>query len=202
MGEITLIRHGQTEWSANRQHTSYTDLDLTAEGERQARALGAVLAGRRFARVLSSPRTRAQRTALLAGLTVDDTDPDLAEWEYGEYEGRTSADIHTERPGWDIWADGCPGGESPEEIGLRVDRVLDRVAPLLDAGDVALIGHGHSLRVLAARWIGLPATGGGLLRLDTATVGVLGHEHGRRVIRRWNQPAPPTPEVAASTARH
>ncbi|MFI1197205.1 histidine phosphatase family protein [Micromonospora sp. NPDC020750] len=202
MGEIMLVRHGETEWSANRRHTSYTDLDLTPDGERQARTLGAFLDGRRFNRVLSSPRTRALRTARLAGLTVDDTDPELAEWNYGEYEGRTTADIQADRPGWDIWTDGCPGGESPTEVGERLDRVLGRVAALLDSGDVALVGHAHSLRVLGARWIGLPPAAGGRLRLDTATVSVLGHEHGRRVIQRWNQSTPPPPGADASAGRH
>ncbi|WP_433350545.1 histidine phosphatase family protein [Micromonospora sp. CA-111912] len=202
MGEIMLIRHGETEWSANGRHTSYTDLDLTADGERQARALRALLAGRRFTRVLSSPRTRALRTAQLAGLTVDDTDPDMAEWHYGEYEGRTTADIQSDRPAWNIWTDGFPGGESPAEVGRRLDRVLDRAAPLLEHGDVAVVGHGHSLRVLGARWIGLPPAGGGLLRLDTATVSVLGHEHGRRVIQRWNQSTPPPPVLDATAGRH
>ncbi|WBC08302.1 histidine phosphatase family protein [Micromonospora sp. CA-248089] len=203
MNEILLIRHGETSWSAAHRHTSYTDLDLTPDGERQARALAPLLAGRRFARVLSSPRQRATRTAALAGLTVDAIEPDLAEWHYGEYEGRTSADIQTERPGWSIWADGGPGGESPEQVGARLDAVLERVAPLLDDGDVALVGHGHSLRVLGARWIGLPPSAGGLLRLDTATLSVLGHEHGRRVIRRWNLPAPPTGgDDPGRSARH
>lgn len=203
MNEILLIRHGETIWSAAHRHTSYTDLDLTPDGERQARALAPLLAGRRFARVLSSPRQRATRTAALAGLTVDAIEPDLAEWHYGEYEGRTSADIQTERPGWSIWADGGPGGESPEQVGARLDAVLERVAPLLDDGDVALVGHGHSLRVLGARWIGLPPSAGGLLRLDTATLSVLGHEHGRRVIRRWNLPAPPTGgDDPGRSARH
>lgn len=203
MNEILLIRHGETSWSAAHRHTSYTDLDLTPDGERQARALAPLLTGRRFARVLSSPRQRATRTAALAGLTVDAIEPDLAEWHYGEYEGRTSADIQTERPGWSIWADGGPGGESPEQVGARLDAVLERVAPLLDDGDVALVGHGHSLRVLGARWIGLPPSAGGLLRLDTATLSVLGHEHGRRVIRRWNLPAPPTGgDDPGRSARH
>ncbi len=153
--------------------------------------------------MLSSPRQRATSTAALAGLTVDAIEPDLAEWDYGEYEGRTSADIQAERPGWSIWTDGGAGGESPEQVGARLDRVLDRVAPLLEQGDVALVGHGHSLRVLGARWIGLPPSAGGLLRLDTATLSVLGHEHGRRVIRRWNLPAPPTGGDAPDrSARH
>ncbi|WFF05204.1 histidine phosphatase family protein [Micromonospora sp. WMMD1076] len=203
MNEILLIRHGETTWSAAHRHTSYTDLELTADGERQARALAPLLAVRRFARVLSSPRQRATRTAALAGLTVDAIEPDLAEWNYGEYEGRTTADIQAERPGWTIWTDGGPGGESPEQVGARLDRVLDRVASLLEDGDVALVGHGHSLRVLGARWIGLPPSAGALLRLDTATLSVLGHEHGRRVVRRWNLPAPPTDGDAPDrSARH
>ncbi|WP_406104189.1 histidine phosphatase family protein [Micromonospora globbae] len=203
MGEILLIRHGETTWSASRRHTSYTDLELTPEGERQARTLAAFLAGRRFVTVLASPRIRALRTAQLAGLTVDAVDEDLAEWNYGEYEGRTTVDIHEHDPHWNIWTDGCPGGESPGQVGERLDRVLARVTPLLDRGTVALVGHAHSLRVLGARWIGLPPSAGGLLRLDTATVSVLGHEHGRRVILRWNQPAPPAPGTAPdSAARH
>jgi broad specificity phosphatase PhoE len=203
MGEILLIRHGETTWSASHRHTSYTDLELTPDGERQARALATMLTGRRFVRVLSSPRQRALRTAHLAGLTVDVADPDLAEWNYGEYEGRTSADIHQDQPHWNLWTDGSPGGESPAQVGERLDRVIARVAPLLDQGSVAVIAHGHSLRVLGARWIGLPPSAGGLLRLDTATVSVLGHEHGRQVIRRWNQPAPPPPATAPDqAARH
>ncbi|MEV0005328.1 histidine phosphatase family protein [Micromonospora sp. NPDC050980] len=203
MNEILLVRHGETTWSASHRHTSYTDLELTADGERQARALAPLLAGRRFVRVLSSPRRRATRTAHLAGLVVDATDPDLAEWNYGEYEGRTTAAITEERPGWTIWSDGGPGGESPDEVAARLDRVLDRIAPLLERGSVALVGHGHSLRVLGARWIGLPPSAGGLLRLDTATLSVLGHEHDRRVIRRWNLPAPtPGGDGPDQAARH
>lgn len=203
MGEILLIRHGETTWSASHRHTSYTDLELTPDGERQAKALGVMLAGRRFVRVLSSPRQRALRTAHLAGLQVDAADPDLAEWNYGEYEGITSVAIHEDHPHWNLWTDGSPGGESPAQVGERLDRVLARVAPLLDRGNVALVGHGHSLRVLGARWIGLPPSAGGLLRLDTTTVSVLGHEHGRRVIQRWNQPAPPPPATApAPGVRH
>ncbi|MGC1212725.1 MAG: histidine phosphatase family protein [Micromonospora sp.] len=203
MGEILLIRHGETTWSASHRHTSYTDLELTPDGERQAKALGVMLAGRRFVRVFSSPRQRALRTAHLAGLHVDAADPDLAEWNYGEYEGITAADIHEDHPHWNLWTDGSPGGESPAQVGERLDRVLARVAPLLDRGNVAVVGHGHSLRVLGARWIGLPPSAGGLLRLDTTTVSVLGHEHGRRVILRWNQPAPPPPATApAPGTRH
>ncbi|MGC5020190.1 histidine phosphatase family protein [Micromonospora sp. DT47] len=186
MSEIVLIRHGETTWSASHRHTSYTDLELTPDGERQARALAGVLLGRRFVKVISSPRVRALRTAQLAGLTVDATDDDLAEWNYGAYEGRTTVDIHSDRADWNIWTDGCPGGESPEQVGERVDLLLARVTPLLERGSVGLVGHAHSLRVVGARWIGLPPSGGGKLRLDTATVSVLGYEHGREVILRWN----------------
>ena len=186
MAEIVLIRHGQTEWSAVGKHTSYTDLDLTEEGERQARTAGDRLAGRTFAAVLSSPRKRALRTAELAGLRVTETTEDLAEWNYGEYEGITSATIRESRPQWSLWTDGAPGGESPAEVAARLDRVLARARTLLEEGDVALIAHGHSLRVAGARWIGLPATGGGLLKLGTATMSTLGFEHGNPVIDTWN----------------
>jgi broad specificity phosphatase PhoE len=188
MAELVLIRHGQTEWSANGRHTSTTDLPLTPAGEQQARILGAALAGRRFAAVLSSPRKRALRTAELAGLTVTAIDDDLVEWDYGEYEGLTTPEICRTRPDWNLWRDGCPGGESPEQVGARLDRALARARERLADGDVALVGHGHALRVTAARWIGLPASGGGLLALDTATLSTLGYEHARQVIRRWNAP--------------
>nr|MDT0657630.1 histidine phosphatase family protein [Micromonospora sp. DSM 115978] len=188
MAEIILVRHGETTWSAAHRHTSYTDLDLTGDGERQAHDLGRRLAGRSFAAVLSSPRLRARRTAELAGLAVTDLDEDLVEWNYGRYEGRTGAEIRQKVPDWYLWTDGCPGGESPDQVGARLDRVLGRAADLLDQGDVALVAHGHSLRVAGARWVGLPATDGGKLRLDTSGVCALGHEHGRRVILRWNAP--------------
>jgi broad specificity phosphatase PhoE len=186
MAEIVLIRHGQTEWSANGRHTSYTDLDLTEEGVAQARLAGERLTGRKFAAVISSPRHRALRTAELAGLTVTETTEDLAEWNYGDYEGVTSATIHETRPSWSLWTDGAPGGETPEEVGARLDRVLAHARTFLDTGDVALIAHGHSLRVAGARWIGLPASGGGLLKLGTATLSTLGFEHGNQVIDTWN----------------
>ena len=189
MGLLILIRHGQTEWSATRRHTSTTDLDLTAEGQRQARALGAVLAGRPFAAVLSSPRLRARRTAELAGLTVTAVDPDLAEWDYGEYEGITTAAIHEHRPEWSLWTDGAPGGESPDQVQARLDGVLDRIRPLLETGDVAVVGHGHALRVLAARWIGLPVGGGAHLTLDSGGTSTLGHEHAIPAVLHWNVPA-------------
>ncbi|AEV83834.1 phosphoglycerate mutase [Actinoplanes sp. SE50] len=187
MAEIVLIRHGQTEWSANGRHTSYTDLALTAEGEAQARRAGERLGGRTFAAVISSPRRRALRTAELAGLTVTEVTEDLAEWNYGEYEGITTRQIRESRPDWSLWVHGCPGGESPEQVGERLDRVLAR-ARAID-GDVALVGHGHSLRVTGARWVGLPAGAGGLLKLDTATVSVLGWEHAvDPVLASWNAP--------------
>jgi len=190
MGEIVLIRHGQTEWSANGRHTSYTDLDLTPPGADQARAVGSRLHGRTFAAVLSSPRKRALRTAELAGLEVTDTTEDLAEWNYGEYEGITTAEIRrTRQPDWSLWTDGCPGGESPEQVGARLDRVLARARDLLTEGDVALVAHGHSLRVAGARWLGLQPKAGALLKLDTATLSMLGFEHEvDPVLTRWNAP--------------
>lgn len=193
MGEIILIRHGATEWSRAGRHTSYTDLDLTADGEREARTLGAHLAGRVFVAVLSSPRRRALRTAELAGLTVSTVDEDLVEWNYGEYEGVTTAEIHQTRPDWSLWTDGCPGGESPEQVGARLDRILAEARPLAERGDVALVGHGHALRVAGARWIGLDPAAGGLLRLDTGTLSRLGREHGRPVLLSWNAPLSPEP---------
>ncbi|GIE31292.1 phosphoglycerate mutase [Actinoplanes italicus] len=187
MAEIVLIRHGQTEWSARGRHTSYTDLPLTSEGERQARSAGERIAGREFAAVLSSPRERARRTAELAGLTVTEVTDDLAEWNYGEYEGITTPEIRSGRPGWSLWTDGCPGGESPEQVGARLDRVLARAREMLTRGDVAMIAHGHCLRVAGARWIGLPPAVGGLLRLDTATYSALGFEHDvDPVLASWN----------------
>jgi probable phosphoglycerate mutase len=190
MGEIVLIRHGQTEWSASGQHTSYTDIDLTAQGEKQARGLAALLAGRTFAAVWCSPRLRARRTAALAGLapSVERTvvDDDLAEWGYGTYEGLTTAQIRAERPDWSLWTDGCPGGEAPDAVATRLDRVLARARALLGGGDVALIGHGHASRVAGARWVGLPVALAGRFFLETASISELGFEHGAPVISRWN----------------
>ncbi|MBB5873934.1 putative phosphoglycerate mutase [Allocatelliglobosispora scoriae] len=186
MREIVLIRHGQTEWSLAGRHTSHTDLPLTAEGERQAAALAPRLAGRAFAAIYASPMARAQRTAKLAGLEVTDTDTDLREWEYGSYEGITTPEIRLTSPGWTVWRDGCPGGEAPSQVAARADRVLDRARTLLPGGDVALVGHGHMLRVLVARWLGLPPAGGELFRLETGTLSVLGYERETPVLLRWN----------------
>jgi broad specificity phosphatase PhoE len=186
MAHLMLIRHGQTTWSVTGQHTSSTDLDLTVEGERQARAIGDALAGRALVGVLSSPRLRARRTADLAGLKVTAVDPDLAKWEYGKYEGITTAEIREQRPDWSLWTDGCPDGESPAAVGARQDRVLGRIRPLLEDGDVAAVGHGHALRVLTARWLGLPPRDGALFTLDSGTVSTLGFEHDQPVIVHWN----------------
>lgn len=192
-GELVLIRHGATEWSAAGRHTSVTDLPLTADGERQAKALTPALAGFRFVAVFASPRQRALHTAELAGLAVTAVDDDLVEWRYGEYEGITTAQIRAQRPDWLLWRDGCPGGESPEEVGARLDRVLARAETAARDGDVALVAHGHSLRVAGARWLGLTARYGAGLMLDTGTVSVLGHEHAERAIRRWNCSVPQPP---------
>jgi probable phosphoglycerate mutase len=200
MGEVILVRHGETGWSAAGRHTSYTDVPLTADGERQARTLGTALTGHPFVAVLSSPRQRARRTAELAGLAVTAIVDDLAEWDYGRYEGITTAGIRQHRPGWDLWTDGCPDGESPAQVGVRADRVLARIGPLLVDGDVALVGHGHALRVVGARWIGLPPSAGGLLRLDTATLSTLGYEHERQVILHWNGATGAREAGAARTA--
>jgi broad specificity phosphatase PhoE len=186
MAEIVLVRHGQTEWSKAGRHTGRTDIELTADGEQQAREIGAKLAGREFAAVLCSPRVRARRTAELAGLEVSAVDEDLAEWDYGDYEGITTKVIHETRPDWYLWDDGVPGGESPEQIGARIDRVLSRARAHLEHGDVALVAHGHALRVVGARWIEEPVRVGGRLRLDTATMCRLGFEHDRPVILEWN----------------
>ncbi|HEX7106380.1 MAG TPA: histidine phosphatase family protein [Acidothermaceae bacterium] len=187
MSEVVLLRHGETAWSAAGRHTGRTDVPLTARGERQAKALAATVHGRAFELVLSSPLQRAARTAELAGLRGIETDPDLQEWDYGDYEGLTTAEIQEHRPGWFLWRDGVEAGEALTDVAARADRVLAVVRQALRTGDVALVAHGHLLRVLAARWVGLDARCGAHLALDTATVSVLGFEHAEPVIRRWNQ---------------
>jgi broad specificity phosphatase PhoE len=186
-GETRLIlaRHGETEWSASGQHTGRTDIPLNENGRRQAEALARRLAGQRYAGVFSSPRSRALETCRIAGLDRDAivTD-DLREWDYGVYEGRTTDDIRADEPGWSVWTAEIRGGESVEDVGRRVDRVIE--AALAYDGDVLLVGHGHCLRILAARWIGLPPDGGSLLELSTATVSRLGWERERRVVELWN----------------
>lgn len=184
--EIWLVRHGETEWSRSGQHTSRTDLPLTPEGERQAESLQRMLAGRSFALVLSSPMKRAVETCRMVGLAPE-IDASLVEWDYGDYEGQTTADIQKRVPDWTIWTGAPPNGETVAQVGARAERVISRA--LSARGDVALFGHGHLLRILAACWIGLEPAEGRLLALSTASVSVLGYEHETRVIRLWNQTA-------------
>jgi probable phosphoglycerate mutase len=182
---VYLVRHGETEWSASGRHTSTTDLPLTEAGRAAAERLRSVFAGVELALVLSSPWARARETAELAGFGDRvEIDLDLAEFDYGAYEGRTTPDIRTERPGWSLWEDGAPGGETAEEVGRRADRVIARA--LAAGGDVALFAHGHLLRILGARWIEQPPTLGGSLALSTGSVSRLGFERERRVIWTWN----------------
>jgi broad specificity phosphatase PhoE len=190
MGELILVRHGETEWSRDGRHTGRTDVSLTPRGEEQARALAPLLAARDVASVLVSPAQRARRTAESAGLTGLETDERLWEWDYGAYEGRTTPEIRRERPGWYLWRDGVIGGETVERVGARVDGVLERVRPHLAEGDVVLVAHGHVLRVLAARGLGLPPADGRLFKLSTGTLSGLGTEHDQPVISFWNLPAP------------
>ncbi|MGW0419701.1 histidine phosphatase family protein [Streptomyces sp. NPDC003015] len=192
MGDLLLVRHGETEWSASGQHTSWTDLPLTRHGEEQAKSLAPLLSGRSFSLALTSELGRAIRTAELVGITGALTDPDLHEWQYGAYEGVTTVDIHRTRPDWDLWTDGAPPGpdghpgESPEEVGRRADRVLARVEAALPDGDVILVAHGHFLRVVTARRLGLAPAEGRLFQLATGTVSRLSMEHDRPVIAEWN----------------
>jgi broad specificity phosphatase PhoE len=185
--EVVLIRHGETTWSRSGQHTGRTDLPLTERGRRQAEALGAAMAAIPVARILTSPLQRATETCRLAGLTGTEVD-DLVEWDYGDYEGRTTAEIREEVPGWTVWDGPVPGGERLDEVAARADRVI---AGIEAAGeDVAVVSHGHFLRVLAARWLELPPIEGRRLLLDTATLCLLGGERGVRAVRRWNAPPP------------
>jgi probable phosphoglycerate mutase len=183
--EVVLARHGETEWSRSGQHTGRTDLPLTEAGVRHAELLGARLAGRDFAAVFTSPLARAVETCRLAGLGERaQVREDLLEWDYGDYEGITTREIREGHPGWLLWRDGCPGGEDARQVGSRVDRLIDELRGL--GGDAALFAHGHVLRVIAARWVGLPPESGGQLALSTATVGLLGYEREVPVIKLWN----------------
>jgi probable phosphoglycerate mutase len=192
---LTLVRHGETEWSRGGQHTSRTDIDLTPIGVEQARQVGAALSGIRFDRVLSSPRLRAWRTAELALLVPFEIDEDLVEWDYGELEGETSAQIQERYPGWTVWVGPCPGGETPGDVAARADRVIARVLDWAarglgrDVAQVALVGHGHFSRVLAARWVGQEVRAGAWLDLGTATWSQLGWHRDQRVLWHWNVPA-------------
>jgi broad specificity phosphatase PhoE len=184
---VYLARHGETAWSLSGQHTGLTDLPLTERGERNARSLGERLKGLRFAAVLTSPLQRAVRTCELAGFGAQaEVDRDLLEWDYGRYEGRRSADIRKERPDWQLFRDGCPGGESPDQVGARADHVVSRVRAI--QGDVLLFSSGHFLRVLAARWLGLEPAAGRYFLLSTASLSALGYERDRSqpVIRLWD----------------
>jgi broad specificity phosphatase PhoE len=184
---VYLARHGETAWSLSGQHTGRTDLPLTERGERNAQQLGQRLKQITFIKVFTSPLQRASKTSALAGFgDLAEVDPDLLEWDYGAYEGRTSAEIHRERPGWQLFRDGCPGGESPDQVGARADRVLKRVREL--SANVLLFSSGHFLRVLTARWLGLEPATGRLFLLSTASLSVLGYEHNLNepVIRSWN----------------
>ena len=183
--EIILARHGETEWSRDLKHTSRTDIPLTDRGRAEAEQLGRALAGGSFARVLSSPLQRALETCRLAGLGDQvEVTADLVEWDYGEYEGITTAEIRRERPDWNLWRHGCPGGETAADVGKRVDRVIAELRGL--NGDAVLFAHGHVLRVLTARWLGLGPECGALFKLDTGTLSSLGFERETPVITRWN----------------
>ncbi|MET7642090.1 histidine phosphatase family protein [Streptomyces sp. NPDC005426] len=213
MGELILIRHGETEWSRNGQHTSHTDLPLTPLGERQARALGPLLADRDIALTLVSPSVRARRTAELAGLVAPRITPELREWDYGAYEGITTREIRLTRPDWNLWTDGVAAGpaahpgESPAEVGARADRVLAEVAEAAGRagdGDIALVAHSHFLRVLTARYLGLTPAEGTLFQLATGAVSRLGTEHGKPVITAWNVTLPESlfPAAVPETPEH
>lgn len=196
MGELILLRHGATAWSAAGRHTGRTDVPLTADGEAAAVALAPMLAARPICAAFTSPAARAVRTAELAGIAAPKPDPDLREWDYGGYEGLTTAQIRQQRPGWYLWRDGVIGGgaghpgESVAQVAARADAALARTGPLLADGDVALVAHAHLLRVLAARWLRLEPADGRLFRLGTGTLSTLGIEHGKPVITSWNVPPP------------
>jgi broad specificity phosphatase PhoE len=184
---IYLARHGETEWSISGQHTGLTDLPLTGRGELNARSLGRRLEGLKFTRVFTSPLQRATRTCELAGFAqMAEVDNDLVEWNYGEFEGRTSADIFKENPDWQLFRDGCPGGESPAQVGARADRVVNRARAI--RGDALIFSSGHFLRVFAARWLGIEPADGRFFTLNTASLSMLGYEHSlsEPVIRLWN----------------
>lgn len=190
--QIYLVRHGETEWSLTGRHTGKTDISLTEVGRAQATALGDRLRDRAFALVLTSPLSRAADTARLAGFPDARVEPDLREWDYGEFEGRTTVDIRESLPGWTIWAGPWQGGETVDDVGARVDRVIARCLDPGVTGDCLLFAHGHVLRVLAARWLQLPPDHGRLFALGTATISVLGWERETRVIETWNE-APQAP---------
>jgi broad specificity phosphatase PhoE len=182
---IFLIRHAETEWTITHQHTGRTDIPLTDRGRDAARTLAATLSGREFGLVLVSPSRRARETCELAGLAATSVqNADLLEWDYGDYDGLTTAQIEAKQPGWNQWLDGCPGGEQAADVGRRADRVI--AVAVASRGPVAIFSHGHLLRVLGARWAGLPASDGAKLGLAPGAICLLGHEHGRRIIASWS----------------
>jgi probable phosphoglycerate mutase len=184
--QFVLVRHGQTEWSKSGRHTSRTDLPLIEEGRERALAIGRQLSDRQFSLVLSSPLLRARETCRLAGFDdAAEIVDDLREWEYGEYEGLTTPQIRETKPEWNLWQDGCPGGELPAAVSARADRVLARVAGA--PGDVIAFAHGHILRVVAARWIEMDVQAGARLLLGAGSISVLGYERETRVVARWNE---------------
>jgi broad specificity phosphatase PhoE len=191
---LWLIRHGETEWSRSGAHTGRTDLPLTENGCARAKALGKLLRGRAFGLVLSSPLARARETCRLAGYgDAMQIEPNLHEWDYGDYEGLSTAQIRERRPGWSLWVDGVPNGETVEQVGERAHGVIERATA--STGDAALFAHGHILRILSAGWLGLAPADGRLLGLDTASISILGYEHDTRVIRLWNLVAEGLPEI-------
>ncbi len=192
--QLWLVRHGETEWSKSGQHTGKTDVALTPHGEREAAALAPLLAAVEPYQVFCSPRQRARATAELAGLHINEVLEDLAEWDYGDYEGRTSKDIRAAEPDWTIFTHGAPGGETPAHVGVRADRVLERAAAALPGGAVILVAHGHISRVLGARWIGQPVLSGRNLLLNSAAPCLLGAQYGVPVIDQWNRPNPALPQ--------
>jgi broad specificity phosphatase PhoE len=198
--ELYFIRHGETAWSLTGQHTGKTDLPLTAQGEAEARTLAPLLRGVAFDQVFTSPRQRARQTAELAGRAAAVIEPDLAEWDYGDYDGKVISEIRTERPDWNIYTDGCPGGESPEQIVARADRLIERWSKL--PGRVAAFSHGHFARVFVTRWIGLPLTMGKNFAVDTASYAILdrdpGRDHRPRIVK-WNVTAGMAAQAAGKT---
>jgi probable phosphoglycerate mutase len=187
--KVLLIRHGETEWSLNGRHTGSTDISLTENGRTVARLLKPVLADQTFALVLTSPLRRARETCELAGFSErEEIDRDLVEWNYGEYEGLTPKEIHAIKPGWMIFTDGAPGGESPDQVQARIDRVIAKIRAVADKGNVAVFAHGHLIRAFAARWLGLQVSDGRFFLLDPATVNVVGYYRDVPAIKRWNAP--------------
>ena len=187
--KVLLIRHGETEWSLNGRHTGATDIALTENGRNVARRLQPVLAGQTFALVLTSPLRRARETCELAGLSEHaEIDRDLMEWNYGEYEGLTPPQIHSISPGWMIFTDGAPGGESPDQVQARIDRVITKIRAVAEKGNVAIFAHGHLIRAFAARWLGLRVSDGRFFLLDPATVNVMSYYRDVPAIKRWNAP--------------